>query len=95
MPEQLSGKTVQLRRRRKRCGHQGDDGIVQECLEAKEPFFKWWGSQFEEGALKLIGVESFKALVEKGERNIPVLKDGEAIMAQGTTTCAAASVSHA
>jgi len=27
----------------------GMTGIVEECLGAKEPFFKWWGSQFEEG----------------------------------------------
>jgi len=33
-------------------------------------------------------VENFKALVEKAERNVPVIKDGEALMAQGTTTCA-------
>ena len=62
-------------------------GIIEETLDAREPFIKWHGEVFEEGAAKLTGYPNHVALSEKGEKNLPTLQDGEAIMAQGTTTC--------
>jgi len=62
--------------------------MVGEALEAKEPYIKWFRNIFDQGAAKFTGYPNFIALSEKGEKNLPILKEGESIMARGTTTCA-------
>ena len=62
--------------------------MIDEALAAKESFLKWQGEIFEQPAASLIGYPNYVALAEKGEKNLPVLQEDEAIMAQGTTTCA-------
>jgi pyruvate ferredoxin oxidoreductase alpha subunit len=61
--------------------------IIEETLAAKEPFIQWQREIFDQGTAKLIGYPNYVALSEKGERNLPTLKEGESLMAEGTTTC--------
>ena len=61
--------------------------IVEEGLQEKTPFLKWHPNIFDESASDLTGYQNFKALSERGEKNLPTLKEGEPIMAQGSTTC--------
>jgi pyruvate ferredoxin oxidoreductase alpha subunit len=62
--------------------------LIEETLAAKEPFIRWQGEVFEQGAAKLIGYPNYVDLVEKDQKNLPVLEEEEFLMAQGTTTCA-------
>lgn len=62
-------------------------GIVQEALDAPEPFVKWHGQVFDERASVLTGYPNYVALVEKGERLLGPKKPEEPLMAQGTTVC--------
>lgn len=61
--------------------------IIEDTLTAKEPFIKWQGEIFEQGAARLTGSPNAVALAERNERCVEPLKEGEPLMAQGTTTC--------
>jgi pyruvate/2-oxoacid:ferredoxin oxidoreductase alpha subunit/pyruvate/2-oxoacid:ferredoxin oxidoreductase beta subunit len=61
--------------------------IVDDALQAKEPFLKWHPGLFEESASNLTGYQNYVALAEKDEKNIPLLQEGQQLMAEGSTTC--------
>ncbi|MFH1350964.1 MAG: thiamine pyrophosphate-dependent enzyme [Pseudomonadota bacterium] len=63
--------------------------IIQESLSARDPFIKWHGELFEETASELSGYSNYIALAERGEKRVSPLKEGERLMAQGSTTCPA------
>jgi len=62
--------------------------MIDETLAAKQSFVKWQGDLFDQGAASLTGYPNYVALAEEEEKNLPTLREGDSIMAQGTTTCA-------
>jgi len=61
--------------------------IVEESMNAEDPFVKWHYGLFDQTAAALTGYDNFVALAEKGEKKVDTLKKGESLMAQGSTTC--------
>ncbi len=74
----ISGNDVSLKDVRK---------MIEEALASREPFIKWQEGMFDQGAAQLTGYPNFISLSEKEEKNLPVLQEGESLMAKGTTTC--------
>ncbi|MFC1823471.1 thiamine pyrophosphate-dependent enzyme [Thermodesulfobacteriota bacterium] len=61
--------------------------LIDETLEAKEPFIKWQEGLFDQDAARLIGYPNYIALAEQGEKNQRPPAPEEGLLSKGSSSC--------